>query len=213
MSTAPAVRAPGHSALSPPGRDDPLLKQVLTTWPGECDATEPWDLNKRHHSLEDLVRAFAVLYMNGGNIKRTVEQLEGSPTKVSMVTLTKWRLEFPARYAHVGQVFRDVAEEQIIVALRENTIAAVHASTQAIHLEAENIAAGKVKDPAAAAQRLMTVAGIGIDKMLGMTGRPQNIVQHQSGQEILRALSEFNQVRIDVESTAEPVDAVEVPTA
>jgi hypothetical protein len=83
-----------------------------------------------------------------------------------------------------------------------------------VHRGDRVLAQGKVKDPAAAAQRLMTVAGIGIDKMLGMTGRPQNIVQHQSGQEILRALSEFNQVRIDVESTAEPVtDAEEVPNA
>lgn len=201
MSTS-VVQAPGHN--------DPLLRQALTTWPDGIEAIEPWDVNKRHHSLEDVVRAFALLYMNGGNIKRTVDQLEDTPTKVSTVTLTKWRLEMPARYAHVGKVFKDVAEEQIIVALRENTIAAVHASTQAIHLEAENIASGKVKDPSAAAQRLMTVAGIGIDKMLGMTGRPQNIVQHQSGQEILRALSEFNQVRIDVESTAEPADAEEV---
>lgn len=213
MSTAPSVRAPGQSALVAPAHDDPLLHQALTTWPDGIDEVEPWDINKRHHSLEDVVRAFALLYMNGGNIVRTVRQLEESPTKVSRPTLIKWREEMPARYAHVGKVFKDVAEEQIIVALRENTIAAVHASTQAIHLEAENIAAGKVKDPAAAAQRLMTVAGIGIDKMLGMTGRPQNIVQHQSGQEILRALSEFNQVRIDVESTAEPVDAEEVPNA
>lgn len=210
MSTAPSVRAPGQSVLAAPAHDDPLLHQALTTWPEGIDEVEPWDKNKRHHSLEDVVRAFALLYMNGGNITRTVTQLEGQPGSVTKPTLLKWRQEMPARYAHVGKVFKDVAEEQIIVALRENTIAAVNASTEAIHLEAERIAEGKVKDPAAAAQRLMTVAGIGIDKMLGMTGRPQNIVQHQSGQEILRALSEFNQVRIDVESTAEPVDAEEV---
>lgn len=185
-----------------PGGHDPLALQALETWPAEVNATEPF--MSKGYKVEDLVHVFGVVYLNGGNMSRAHAQLEEQGWTISVKTVEEWMRRYPARYAHVGTVFKDVAETQVVTKLREVSIAALAASQEAIMLEHERIKEGKVKDASAAAQRLATTAAINMDKMLALTGRPQSIVQHQSGEEILRQLQQLKQ--ITVESTADEIE-------
>ena len=187
-------------------RSGGLMRQALQA-PPECEEVEPFRAS-HGYSVEDLTLVLATIYMNGGNMRAAERQLDAQGVRnsrgnpIPRGTMQEWMEKHPMRYAHVGRIFRDVAEEKIVVKLRENIMAAVEASTMALHLEVERIQAGDVKDAAAAAQRLATVAGISTDKMLSLTGRPQQISQHRSGQEILRQLESIGQAAF-VDGSAE----------
>lgn len=183
-----------------PGGHDPLALQALETWPAGVNASEPF--MSKGYTVEDLVHVFGVIYLNGGNMTRAHEQLQEQGWTINIATLGEWMRRYPARYAHVGQVMKDVAEQGYVAKLLEGAVAAQHVAQQAMELELERIREGKVKDASAVTQRMATSAAIFTDKYLALTGRPQAIVQHQSGMEILRQLEQFKQV-VHVESTAE----------
>lgn len=184
------------TALTAP---DPLLRSSMVTESDTIRIREPFRSSK--YTLEDCTRAFAILHMCGGNYMRAERQMqaqaEDGSTSVSVDTLKAWVTKYPARYSHVGEVFKDVAEQAVVVALRDLQTAATQASIAAVELELERIQKGDVKDAGAAAQRLATVAGIATDKVLSLTGRPQSIVQHRSGADILRELQSLGQATIE----------------
>lgn len=107
-------------------------------------------------------------------------------------TLKVWRDSTHAdRYTALQDEFGGQIEQAIIRDTRDLTRAAVQVERMAIEQAYEALDHGTVR-PEVAAQIALNMSKIkqsNIDKLLALTGRPQQITEHRNANEIIRALA------------------------
>lgn len=144
-------------------------------------------IRSRGVTEEDLARWFLVLCTEGGNARAASRVLASQGVRVSARRLASLRERHPARYREVRDRHFRRLEDVLVAEQRELAMAAGQAAREAVELERARIASGDVKDAAASARNSETVAGIAVDKLLGLSGRPTSVEVHVSLEEILRA--------------------------
>jgi hypothetical protein len=124
------------------------------------------------------------------------------------VAVYRKRVTHPNSPLHAGFVARrdelaPVLEGQLTHNLLTGTLRASVAVNSAIDRAQKMLDDGRVADPARFARDLQQVVAQGTDKRLAMEGRPTQIVEKRSTDEILRALEAKGVVKqVAVESTA-----------
>ena len=142
----------------------------------------------------DIDRCLMALAIEGGNVPATVRFLKAAANggrSPNRDTIRRWRDQYPARYAyHTTERAKEI-EDGIVRGQRELIAGASIAAQDAVSLEHKRILEGDIKDAAASARNLQTVAGIGVTKIMEMTGRPTQIIEHRRPEDIVRRLNEM----------------------
>lgn len=167
---------------------------------------EPIEKHNLKSPAEDVDKALLALALNGGAVARTVRELKSAGVKVTADQLSGWRDKFPKRYMWHATENAAKLEKDIIAGQRELIADAINAAKKAVAVEEKRIAAGDVKDAAASARNLSTVAGIGTTKVLELSGRPTQITEVRKPEQILKRLKEIGYDVSEVEGTAEDDD-------
>jgi hypothetical protein len=153
------------------------------------DSTDLEPLYAQRHEPEDVAHALATLALCGGNANKARQRLLAGGIDVPARTLLYWRTErFPERYEQSCQELAPQIEAQVVDFQRELAYKASQAAQQAVALEIDRIEAGQVKDASASARNLQTTAGIAVDKVLSLTGRPTVIHGDKTGDALLKEL-------------------------
>jgi transposase-like protein len=131
----------------------------------------------------EIQECLATLARVGGNATKAA-RITGVPRQ----TIAKWRDQHEEAYLHLAQRMQDAIEDRVVVGYSELTLRSTEAAILAVDLERQRLEREEVKDAAASAQRLATVAGITTDKRLLLEGRPTSIHAASSVEEDLRFL-------------------------
>lgn len=163
----------------------------------------------RRYSPEEITHGLTCLATNGGNAVQAAEQLAQLGLDIPSRTLYYWRSELhPDRYRDICEEIAPQIEQRVVHLQRELAVRATNAALQAVDLEHKRIALGEVKDAAASARNLSTVAGISVDKILSLTGRPTSITEHRTPEQAMKRLKTLHP-GLFVEGTAEELPAAE----
>lgn len=166
--------------------------------------------SRSRYTPEQITTGLTVLALCGGDAARAEAQLAEQGTPVPKSTLKDWRETFhPERYREISHELAPRIEEQVVHLQREIATTASRAALKALALESERLDAGQVKDAAASARNLSTVAGIATDKILSLTGRPTSVIEHRTVDESLKRLERLGLV---VDSTATELDPSDAET-
>ena len=134
---------------------------------------------ERRYTNEDRDKALMALVLLGSS--QAAEDEVGVPRR----TISDWRRRYAQRFYELSELHRASAEKAIIAKFREAGHKAADAIHEAIDLEHERIKTGEVKDAAASARNLATAAGISVDKMLVLDGRPTEITKDATVEQLL----------------------------
>lgn len=162
-------------------------------------------LYAQRHEPEHVAHALATLAMCGGNARQARERLLAGGIDVSESTLKYWRNDrFPERYRQACEDTAPQIEAQVVDFQRELAYRASQAAQHAVALELERIDAREVKDASASARNLATTAGIAVDKVLSLTGRPTTIHEHRTPEQAMKRLRTLHP-GLFVEGTADEI--------
>ena len=155
----------------------------------------------------DVDRALLALSVNGGNVQAARRDLVATcgSSAPSEDTIKVWREKYPNRYLYHATENSRTIEDRIAITQRELVTGAADAAKVAVALEHERLLAGEVKDAASSARNLQTVAGIGVTKILEITGRPTQIVEHRKPEDIVRRLNDLV-IDSDAEEESAPIE-------
>jgi hypothetical protein len=147
------------------------------------------DARSRKYTPEQVEKALLELALVGGNSGEASRRLEGVGIKVSARLLRLWRSGLHAkRYGQLAQEHARQVEETIVQEARETAILAAEVERLALAKTLEQLEAGEIRDAAAVARNASTVKGINVDKLLTLSGRPNQIVEHGNPDELLAQL-------------------------
>lgn len=168
-----------------------------TQWVDDCGSTV--ELVKAHTD-EDIERGLTALAVAGNHAGRASEA-----TGYDRTTITAWAKKHPERFREIRESQKGTLDKLAAQEYRDLTSGALSAAAEAVALERKRILNGDVKDAAASAKNLLTVAGISTDKIGVLEGRPSVIVEHRTTDGLLEEFERrFPGV---VEGTAEEVEA------
>ena len=141
------------------------------------------------HSLEVVENGLMALVVAGGNAAAAHEHMKtlGLPP-VAPQTLNKWRRDNEARYNELRREHAREIEEGMVDAHREVALSAAEVALELVQLTRAQAREGKLRDPAGAARNMATVAGINVDKMLVLDGRPTVIERRVTADDTIARL-------------------------
>ncbi len=140
-------------------------------------------IKTRVHTTEQVLEGLATVASCGGRFKPAADRLGIADT-----TLSRWRDKYPNRYRQIAERVATEVEADIIVKCREAAIQVSDAEIVAIEETVKRLP--ELKDPSQVLKNLSTVKGINIDKVLALTGRPIQHIQHHSADELIRTLGQ-----------------------
>lgn len=147
--------------------------------------------------------ALLTIAMCGGNLAQAARELKAKDISVSAGALGKWRGElYPNRYRALCEKHRQQIEGVVLATAREISLRALRVTQAGIELEAERMKSGEVRDAAGSTRNMATAFGIVTDKVLLLEGRPTQIHEARTPDDIMRGL----QAKGFVDSTAEDDD-------
>lgn len=151
------------------------------------------------HKPEDVDTALLVLALVGGSSVRAQEMLKTKGLSIPHTTLQDWRSKsYPNRYNDLCTRYRAEIEGEIVNNVRALALRASQVAQHALELEEQRIASGDTKDAAGSLRNIATSIGISVDKVMLMEGRPTQITEQRSSDDVLREL----QAKGYVDSTA-----------
>lgn len=154
----------------------------------------------------DVIRGLSVLASCHGSAVKATKVLQERGEEIDNETLTAWRRRYPIRYADLhDKISRDL-EEAGIRHGRESILKLHEAEDLALEKTVEALKENKVRDPAGTLQRLATTRGITTDKLMTLTGRPTQITENRSVDEIIRALRARVGISAQVIEEKEPAE-------
>ncbi len=155
-----------------------------------------------NQQLEDVGRM--MLISCGGNASEAVRRLRKEHhLKVSRATLERWRDKNYDRYEELRKEMAPKLEAELAEDMLANAHLAMNAERVAIEQAHQHLVEGKVNEPTRWARDLSQAKTQAIDKRLALEGRPTQIVEKRSPDEILAKLEALGVAkRVDVESTA-----------
>jgi hypothetical protein len=131
----------------------------------------------------DIDSALGLLAVNGGNLAQTARQTSRAPA-----TLRDWRESHPARYREHCERIAQAVERDIVIGARNLAQSVGETERLALERTHEQLEANQAKDPSGVLLRLATTKGIQLTKLLELTGRPTQIVEHRDASELMRAI-------------------------
>lgn len=170
--------------------------------------------SRSRYTPEQITAGLTVLALCGGDAARAEAQLTEQGQRVPDSTLQAWRDTFhPERYRDICTDLAPQIEARVVHLQRELAVRATEGALLAANLERTRIENGEVKDAASSARNLSTVAGIAVDKILSLTGRPTSITEHRNADQVLGRLERLGLLKADVDSTATEVTDAETLAA
>lgn len=140
----------------------------------------------------EITRALNALIAFGGSPAAASRALdEAFGLKVTTDLLRTWRDSTHAeQYAELQATHGHAIEEAVVRDTRDLARAAANVERMAIEKAMEGVESGQVRtvELAQIALNMSKVKQSNIDKLMTLTGRPQNITEHRSAAEIIRAL-------------------------
>jgi hypothetical protein len=160
-------------------------------------------IKSRKYTAEEVDTALLCLAVHGGQSFKAQAELAGRGIEISDSTLRMWKArDYPERYRFIQEHHGSQLEDVLVRNQRE---VAVSATLKALEgLDSIDLEQVEQKDRAKAVQALQTTAGIATDKVLTLTGRPTQVTEHRSAEQVLR---KYGGTVIDVEHeelTSEP---------
>lgn len=140
------------------------------------------------HTPEIIQAALVAMARCGGHAGRAVEQLAVAGINVHPRSVNRWRHQYPQRYAKACNEHAPDIEASVLHLHREIAAQSAHTILKAIRLEDRRIDYGQVDNAARSAKDLATTAGIAVDKVLSLTGRPTNIHEHRTPEQAFKRL-------------------------
>lgn len=166
-----------------------------------------------HYTTEQVTEGLTALALAGGNSVTAEAQLTELGRRIPARTLLTWRTDqHPERYRDICNDVAPQIESRVIHLQRELAVRATEAALLAADLEHKRLAEGNVKDAAGSARNLTTVAGIAVDKIMSLTGRPTSVIEHRTVDDSLNRLHRLGLV-VDSEAEEIPTTTQEKPEA
>lgn len=172
--------------------------------PERAQSTELEPFRLKKYTPQTVEIALLTLAMCGDNSGAAVRTLAAKGIKVEQATLKTWRQDqFPNRYRDIAERHRGAIEGEIVSNVRSMALRASEIAQRALDLEEKRIASEQVSDASASLRNIATSIGISVDKILLLEGRPNQITEQRSSDDVLRGLTD----RGYIDSTAEEADA------
>jgi hypothetical protein len=164
---------------------------------------------RREYSPQEIDSALLVLAYVGGNTARASEQ-----TGISRHTLHMWRAE-THRDRYLELVEREAPKIEALAAQQAREIIGrigetEHAILDRLSETDEPLTTKELSELAGALQRVTTSKGINTTKLLELTGRPTQVVEHRDPRSELTALAK--DLGIVFESTATEISTLALPS-
>ena len=141
----------------------------------------------RIYTAEERTRALVCLASRAGNIRRTLNDLKTDGLELPESTLRTWR--DTDEYETVRSKYGHKLEEFMVSELRERMVEQAEVERLALEKTRAMLEAGDVKDPARTMRDIAHAKSQNIDKLRVMTGRPTDITEHRSLDELVKALA------------------------
>jgi hypothetical protein len=164
---------------------------VMTEWSEKNRRPDPAQGTHRTYTMDEVQKGLNALLAFGGSPSAASKALEETyGLTVPMGTLRTWRDTTHAdTYSALQNQHGPAIEQAMVREVRDLARAAALAERLAIEkvtleLEKEH----SRLDPAQAALSMSKVKDTNVNKLLALTGRPSQITEHRSANELLRAL-------------------------
>jgi hypothetical protein len=163
---------------------------------------------RRTFTPEERDTALLELALCGGNSGVAADRLREKGFEIGDDVLRHWRLyTYAGRYHELAEGRAREIEDAVVVKQREAAMRAVELQIRATEKTMDALDSGDVKDPSSVVKNAAIAAGVNVDKVLTLTGRPSAIVSHSDPREALeRILSRYG--AIDSTATEEPTKAL-----
>jgi hypothetical protein len=144
-------------------------------------------------------------------LEEAVEYLKTKGYQTTTGVLRDWRdINYPDRYAEVRALAVQELEEKFVGDLMDGARLADMVSNVAVARALKLLQDGHCKEPARVARDLQQVASQKVEKAMTISGRPSQIVEHRSFDEISRALVALGVARyVDGTADEEPPELEE----
>ncbi len=151
---------------------------------------------------EQQTRGLLALVACAGSASAAAQALEQQGHPIPVSTLRTWTATRRDELDGLRDRYAPQLEEEIVRQLRDLALYAPRVQRKAIELAEERLDAGKDINPAQTAASLAKVAANATDKLLALTGRPTQITEHRSVEEITRGLVAAGVLVLDTASEA-----------
>jgi hypothetical protein len=146
--------------------------------------------DRKLYSQQEITEALTAMVAFAGNAHETERFLKSEGKRApSWMTLLKWsRTTHFEEYNRIRDQVAALLEADLAGEYRDIARMAVQAERIAVQKATERLESGEDQDPARSAANLATVAQKSTDKLLSLTGRPQQITEHRDITAIIRSL-------------------------
>ena len=141
---------------------------------------------KRQYSTEERTRSLLSLASRAGNVKAALRDLKEQGLEVPEQTLRDWGGS--EEYERIRHKYGHKLEEFVIAEIRERMVEQSELEKLAAQKTREALENGQVRDPARTMRDVAAAKSQNIDKLRVMTGRPTDITEHRSVDELVKAL-------------------------
>ena len=137
---------------------------------------------KKVYSAEERLRAMTLLAARLGNCAEAARELD-----IPVETLRNWKKT--DEYERIRHDYGHRLEDFVIAEIREQMVEQSNLERLALAKTREALENDDIKDPARTMRDIAHAKAQNIDKLRVMTGRPTDITEHRSLDELVRALS------------------------
>lgn len=138
---------------------------------------------------EEKTRGLLALVMWLGNVELAAEALREQGVSISAPTLTRWKRTEAAEYNRLRDKHAPDLEEELIRRLRETALKGIVVVDEAIDRARERLEQNKDIYPHQTAANIAKTVGSVTEKMLVLTGRPAQITDHRTPDQIAKSLA------------------------
>ncbi|MFA9272713.1 MAG: hypothetical protein ACEQSX_18585 [Baekduiaceae bacterium] len=167
------------------------------------------------HTVAEVEEALMALAINGGNFKRTSEDLKAEGRDISARRLRDWSKDvYPGRYELALSRMAEELDRRLIGMAQSAAVNALDVTSMALDQTREKLEAGEYPDPARVARDTAVVMGVNVDKAQVLRLRPYEVQESRTAQQLMRALFARIGGTVPVDGSAEEVPlADELPPA
>lgn len=143
-------------------------------------------------SQQDITTILTMLAVNAGNVAKTVkEHREEFGRSPDPTTLTNWRdRKYSDEYAKIRDEYAREFEADAVRTLRDRMRQAAEAEELAIRRMIEQLEQNRIsnRDLAGVAYNMSKIKATNADRLLTLTGRPTQIIDDRSAQQVIEGL-------------------------
>lgn len=138
---------------------------------------------------EEIIKAITLLAFRAGDFRTASKELRANGIEVTPERLKKWAEgEYAEDYKRIRDRYKHELEEEAVREMRAHVALAAKAERLAIEKAVERLEQGKSVSPAQDALSMARVKKENIDKLLALTGRPQQIIEDRSAEQVVKSL-------------------------